>query len=731
MRSRKSRLMRNFFSLLSLSFLFIIPIFGQDDPNPNSPTPVLISEDDSIRALTESVGTSNKNSRLLQSKAFRLNSKINLFVTNVELMKDEGAGAFRIYAEADNGRKYRFPVVDFQPVNGQEWIYKITVLVRDELGFWEQPEENGDIFLQLTWRGLTSNRVKLGLGRTGGNLKETGNEVPTPLKNYARKPGSTEIPTSDYVGYRYSGDRIRFLEQATFGPTVELDQRIRRIGLRTWLAEQLEMQYPSVSNPYPDLPLVSTDTQVGCPTTLPTEERRVCVRDLYSMYPVQKWFFKEALYGEPQLRHRVAWALSQMWVISGVDTQQSSYMVAYHKILSKHAFGNYRDLMEEMTLNPGMGNYLDMVRSTRNNPNENYAREILQLFSIGLFMLNQDGTLQMSNNQPIPTYDQNTVNNFTKVFTGWGFCNNPTLPACPNAITGTVNYKDPMLLNQNNHDVTAKTLLSYPNAVNPTLPANQNGTTDMQQALDNIFNHPNVAPFVSRFLIQHLVTSDPTPAYVGRVAAKFNNNGFGVRGDLKTVIKTILLDPEARGDVKTDPNYGKLREPVLFTTNVLKQLNVRSADGTAQSDGVISSLPNSMGQNPFYAPTVFNYYSPDYIIPGTALNAPEFGLMTTGTSIARANVGNTLAYSRINVGQDAPNGTSIDLTEMTQLMQNDPTGNQLMDALNTRLLHGTMSASMRSTILPAVLAVSATTPAARAQAAIYLVVTSSQFQVQR
>jgi uncharacterized protein (DUF1800 family) len=451
------------------------------------------------------------------------------------------------------------------------------------------------------------------------------------------------------------------------------------------------------------------------------------------MYPVQNWFFKEAFYGNAQLKHRVAWALGQFWVISGVDTQQSSYMVAYHQLLSKNAFGNYRTLMNDITLNPAMGNYLDMVRSTRNNPNENFAREILQLFNIGLFMLNQDGTLQLDgDNQPIPTYDQTTVNNFTKVFTGWQLCET-TGASCPNRSTQGPNYKDPMLLNQNNHNIQTKTLLDYPGAVSKDIPANLNGNVELQMALDNIFYHPNVAPFVSRILIQHLVTSDPTPAYVGRVAAVFNNNGSGVRGDLKAVVRQILLDPEARGNQKTDPNYGKLREPVQLATNLLRHFGVRSASpGTSQSDGYINPQVSGMGQNTFYSPTVFNYYSPDYVVPGPGLNGPEFNILNTGTAISRTNFVNTMVYSQIGGGStNAPLGTSINLAEMQALAAADTTSNRLLDALNTKMLHGTMTAQNKATIMSAVQALPSTDPLGRARAAIYLIATSSQYQVQR
>lgn len=718
MKSRKSRFCWQLVSVGLAIFLAAFPIFADVDPNPNSPTPVLISEPNSLRALAVPAnkifgGYLSKG----RAKAFAPNSTVTIFVTNLDLMTGEGANAFSVYVEDSKGRKYLFPVLDIQPVKGQEWIYALSVRLTDELGFWENPTFGEDVLIGVAWRGLVSNRLRLGIGGTGGAIKDDAGAVQTPARTSPPKT-IDNVPEPDYVGYLYSGDRTRFMEQATFGPTPALDTEIRRLGLRTWLAMQFDEPYPT--NPYPNLALMPTNVQPTCDAT--------CLRDFYSMYPVQNWFFKEAFYGRAQLRHRVAWALSQLWVISGVDTQQASYMFAYHQKLSQDAFGNYRDLMYDMSLNPGMGNYLDMARNTKNNPNENYAREVMQLFNIGLFMLNQDGTVQTdASGNPIPTYDQTTVTNLTKVFTGWNFCNT----GCPNSAPGVTNYKDPMVLNQSNHDTTAKTLLSYPGAVNQTIAANQNGATELNQALDNIFYHPNVAPFVSRILIQNLVTSSPTPAYVGRVAAVFSDNGSGVRGDLKAVVRAILLDPEARGDVKTDPNYGKLREPVQLLTNLYRQFGVRSADGTGLSDGYVNQLISPAGQNTFNSPTVFNYYSPSYIIPGTSLNGPEFGILTTGTAIARTNFVNTAVFGRVNVGTNAPTGTSLYLADMQALVVADPTGNRLLDALNTKLMHGTMSAQMKNTILTAVQAVSATNTLQRAQTAIYLVATSSQYQVQR
>jgi uncharacterized protein (DUF1800 family) len=732
------------FILLSLA---IVP--AQEDPDPNSPTPILLSENDSTRALTSTIGKSKTSSRS-SARIFSPNQKVELFVTNIDLMDGEGANAFRVYIQDAKGREYRFPVIDFRPSDLQKGVFGVVVELRDDLHYWAEAPTDGDVLVRLSWRGLSSNRVRLALGATGGKIKDDPGAVPTPLSAVIDSTGSRggDGPTAELVGYKWSGDRMRFLEQATFGPTQALDTRIRRIGLRTWLAEQFEMPYPSALNPYPDIPLKSTDSTVlppaGCgpPPTPTTTEYQICIRDHYQMYPVQTWFFKEALYGEPQLRHRVAWSLSQIWVISGVDTQQSSWMIEYHQQLSKNAFGNWRTLMYDMTLNPGMGNYLDMLRSTKNNPNENYPREVLQLFNIGLFMLNQDGTVQTDGSgNPIPTYDQNTINNFTKVFTGWRDCRPADLNAsCPEVISGIPDYKDPMSLSTANHDVTAKTLLNYPGVTNQNIAACAGCTAaqiytyaynSLNQALDNIYNHPNVAPFVSKLLIQHLVTSDPTPAYVGRVAAVFNANRTNPT-QMKEVIRAILLDPEARGDVKTDPRYGKLREPVQLTTNLYRNFNVTDAAGTGRSDGDINRFPAGQGQNAFNPPTVFNYYPPNFIVPGTTLLAPEFGIFTTGTAIGRANIGNSIVFGQINVAlPNTPNGTKINLGDLQALAAADTTSNQLLDHLNTRMMHGTMSAQMKSTIMTAVNTVASTDTLGRARAAVYLIATSSQFQVQR
>jgi uncharacterized protein (DUF1800 family) len=272
-----------------------------------------------------------------------------------------------------------------------------------------------------------------------------------------------------------------------------------------------------------------------------------------------------------------------------------------------------------------------------------------------------------------------------------------------------------------------------------TLPANQTATRDLNDGLDNIFYHDNVGPFISKDLIQQLVTSNPKPEYVGRVAAVFNDNGAGVRGDLGAVLRAILLDPEARGDFKDDdPNYpyGKLREPAQVINNLLRAFPATSRDQTTQSDGYLNPQSVNMGQDIFKPPTVFSYFSPDNLLPGTTdVLAPEFQILTTGTAIKRANLLNTLVNPNgsadnygVNTGSNAPYGTKPDLSAAVALA-GDPAA--LVEYLNQLMLHGTMSNETRTSITNAVSTIAASNPLRRAKTAVYLVATSSQYQVQR
>lgn len=683
--------------------------------------PILISQPDSTRALTAKMSRKGYD---FSARTFPAsgNTRITFFVTNLELLPNEGANAFRVDAQDSRGFRYPLQIISFEPTAERPWVYALTIKLHGLM------QNVGDVLVRANWRGVSSNRVRVSIGFTSEKPDDDAGAIPTPMPE---KP-PTKNQLQNIASLPWVGDRVRFIEQATFGANSDLETRLRRVGISTWLNEQMEekrdaggaIRYSTF--PYPNLTLQ--------PTAPPTSCTGNCLRDNYSMYPIQKWFFREALYGEDQqLRRRVSWALSQIWVVSGRETIQPSRMLPYIQILDRNAFGNYRDLMREMTLNPAMGNYLDMAISTRQNPNENYAREILQLFSVGLYMLNQDGTIERDGQgNPIATYDQSVVNGFTKVFTGWTFCGQ----GCPNSQPGIVNFRDQMVLTANNHDTTQKQVLNYPSAVS-IIPAGLTADQDFEQALDNIFYHPNVAPFVGKILIQQLVTSNPTPAYVGRVSAVFNDNGQGIRGDLKAVVRAILTDPEARGNLKTDPDYGHLREPVLFVTNILRPLSPTAntnANGicNGQSDGVLNSATIVLDQDVFNSPSVFNYYPLTYTLQNTDLHAPEFGIFSTGTALKRPNFVNQMVFGNgITLTSDAPCGTKINLSRWQSLASADSSGALLVDTLNTEIMHGSISPTVRGHILTAVQAVAPTDSLKRARTAFYLVATSPQFQVQR
>ena len=725
--------------------------FAVEDENYESSDPVLISRPDSIAALTANPGVWSGALPKGGSGVFAPGARVVVFVTNVELLPDENHNAFRVFAEDAGGKQYRLTVEGIRPLRLQNWIYGLTLRLHDANGFNGQPPP-GELLLRVAWRGNTSNRVLLNAG-AGAKIQNLAGLIPT--------PAPTTAPLAVAARQSTGGDRKRFMEQATFGPTNALDSRLRQVGIRRWIDEQFYKPYPTI--PYPNHPLVSGDANAACGGVFGTSpEVDLCHRTI-GTYPIRNWTVQESLYGEAQLRRRMSWALHQIWVVASPTVYQQRWLQEYIEILDRNAFGNYRDLMYEMTLSPAMGEYLDMVRSTRQTPNENYPRELLQLFSIGLYELNQDGTLKLDGQgNRIATYDQDKIDQFTKVFTGWTHCNNGGNPACPNAVVGAPNFVDPMYLaNPNNHDQTAKSLFNYPGAPNPTIAACANCTTDdarrayatdsLNKTLDNIFYHPNVAPFISKLLIQHFVTSDPSPAYVARVAAAFNNNGANARGDMKAVVRAILLDPEARGSRKTEPAYGKLREPFQYLTNFLRSFGVRAAAfavnvGPAtppafcqgRSDGVFDWMPREMGQNLLQSPTVFNYFPPDYVVPGTDILGPEFALANTGSSFARNNhilnfaFGDGVWFQQPTTAVPypyVPCGTAIDRTEAIAQATADPTGNRLIEWLNTKMMHGTMSEQMKTKIRTAIsFNVSAEN---KAKQAIYLIASSSQYQIQK
>ena len=518
----------------------------------------------------------------------------------------------------------------------------------------------------------------------------------------------------------HRAEAIRFLEQATWGPTDADVGAVLGQGVLSWLAAQ----YAAAPSTYPNslFPLWPPDTPNSCDSN--------CQRDNYSSYRLQNRFFTNALYGPDQLRQRVAWSLHKLVVVSEETLPYPFQVAPYLRAIDLNAFGNYRDILYQETLNAAMGEYLNMDTSTKYDPNENYAREVMQLFSIGTELLNQDGTTQNDANGPLPTYNQAVIDEFKRVYTGW-YVDQVTCPA-PNSGDMCDDWVSPMSFDPTLHDTDAKTLFNGFPGGPVVLAAGQTGDQDLNQAIDTIFQHPNVAPYVARELIHSLVTSNPSSEYVERVAGFFNDDGTGVRGKLWAVVKAILLDPEARTE-PTDPVYGHLREPALYVNNVLRAFHAMSADRTTQSDGNLEPFTRDMGQKIWKPPTVFSYFPQGYFAPPASAGVlgPEFGIMNSQTSLKRANFVDTMTFEggvAADPGNDFPLGTSLDFSELMLL---SPSADNLVDRLNRLLLHGTMSDELRASIVAAVGAYDVSDPIDRAYQALYLVAVSSQYQVER
>jgi uncharacterized protein (DUF1800 family) len=486
----------------------------------------------------------------------------------------------------------------------------------------------------------------------------------------------------------------RFLEQAAFGPTPGDAAHVQTVGLPTWLTEQFNMAQVSNYN-------VITSEQEGMPAH----------------------FLTMAVSNPDQLRQRVAFALSQIFVTSINKLIWNGNMILYQNMLLADAFTNYRQIMADVTLSPAMGQYLDTANNAMANPaagsvaNENYARELMQLFTIGTQMLNQDGTVQLdAHNLPIATYSQFTITEFARVYTGWTYA---PAPGKPVEWGSYISGYGPMVPYAPEHDSSSKQLLNGFES-----PAGITPQQDLNNALDNIFNHPNVGPFVGRQLIQHLVKSNPSPAYVSRVAAAFNNNGTGVRGDMRAVITAIFTDPEARANDEGGNDQladGHLQEPGLFLAGM-----VRAFGGQMNDQNYYASELASMGQDIFTPPSVFNYYSPTYVVPGTTLSGPEFEIHTPNNAIVRANEVEGLFFS----GWQNPvltygPGTTVDVTAFVPLASN-PT--LLVNALDLTLTHGVMPAAMKTAIVNAV-AADTLGAVNQVQTACYLILTSNYYNV--
>jgi len=440
-------------------------------------------------------------------------------------------------------------------------------------------------------------------------------------------------------------------------------------------------------------------------------------------------WFRNALWGDDQLRQRVAFALSEIMVVSQLGALQARpFAVAdYYDMLAENAFGNYRDLIEKVTLHPAMGVYLSMLGNEKPNPalnirpDENYARELMQLFSIGLVQLNIDGTVALDGNtQPIPTYNQEIIEGFAHVFTGWTWRGSPSFGS--GRVPVSSQYF-PMEHWPEFHDTGEKMLLD-----GTVLPAGQSGEQDLADALDNIFNHANVGPFVAIRLIQRLTTSNPSPGYVRRVAEVFNDNGFGVRGDLGAVVKAILLDPEASPSMAMEID-GKLKEPLLRLTQLFKAYNASSASGRYPLVGSYILF----GQGPLQSPSVFNFFSPFFAPPGEIRNsnlvAPELEIATEYLSTQYTNY---MFFQAFGLNHTNENLDEDDIfINFQEEMEVAADINALINMVAGKLLGGEMSDTLRTEITGMLERIPETDTAIRAAEVIYFITTSPEYAYQR
>ncbi len=527
----------------------------------------------------------------------------------------------------------------------------------------------------------------------------------------------------------------RFLTQSTFGPRATDIEQLREVGYQAWLGAQLALP-ASRHRPY-----LEAQAAIGL--------------DVYQNSRQEAWWL-HAMTAPDQVRQRVAFALSELLVVSdrsGAIEGAPIAMANYYDLLVTGAFGNYRTLLEQVTLNPVMGHYLSMFRNrkpdvaTNVRPDENYAREIMQLFSVGLVRLNADGTVMMSGGQPIPTYTQDTIRGFAHVFTGWNWANCPGTDSgqwwqweyCPSGPVDWPNpgwdayWLQPMAPWQSYHaSEGSKQLLDYPGVALPggVLAAGGSAQSDLAAALDNLFAHPNVAPFVSRHLIKRLVSSNPSPAYVGRVAAVFNNNGSGVRGDLGATVRAVLLDAEARSVPTLASNRGKLREPLLRLTHLWRVLDARADDGRYRE----WNPDYYLGQAALRSPSVFNFFLPDYRPPGElsalGLDAPEFQI-TTDTTIASVatGLGAKVYWGWRGNGQTAED-VVVDLAPELALAA-DPL--RLVDRYDLLFMSRTMSPFMFDTLVTYIGSLPNTTSGRRerVQNAVWLIMSSPEYAIER
>ena len=596
---------------------------------------------------------------------------------------------------------------------------------------------------EKTCRGATLARhTRVACGALAASLV-----LPLPACGGAKE--DEPVPVAELPASR--SEAARFLTQSTFGPTSASIDRVMAIGYSRWIDEQLAL--PPTSH------RAFWDTQdAAVKAANPTNTSATIGAD-----GIYNSFWRQAVAGDDQLRQRMAFALSQIFVISLQDSGVSGQPRAvahYLDMLGEKGLGNYRDLLESVSLHPMMGTYLTSMRNRKADPrtgrvpDENYAREVMQLFSIGLQELNPDGTPKAVNGAPKETYGPADIAGLAKVFTGWSW-------ACGDLSNGC--FSNGSVNNVSDPERWTKPMVGYPqyhateekNFLGTTIAAQ--GTADpaasLKTALDALYNHPNVGPFIGKQLIQRFVTSSPSPGSVAAAAAAFNNNGSGVRGDMKAVLKAVLLHPEAR--VVSDRS-GKIREPILRLSALLRAFGYASDSGNYRV-GNTDNTGSSLGQTALRSPTVFNFYRPGYVAPGTqaaaaGLVAPEMALAHETSAAGYVN------YIRDGVGSGfgasasvVVNGNTVtrrDLqpdfsAELALADRNPPT--ELVQLVNEKLMGGEMPDALKNEIVTAVGAI--TVPALnstgsnqssidtakrnRVNATVFLTMVSPEFQVQK
>lgn len=531
--------------------------------------------------------------------------------------------------------------------------------------------------------------------------------APAPAPAPAPPPAG---PTAD--------EAARFLTQATFGPTDSEIAKVQSIGYSAWIDEQFALPAS------PQLPYVQANYD---PLLFGA-----------NFNWVQDSFWQQAIPAADQLRQRVKFALSELVVISaenGFIASTPDGLANYADVLGQHTFGNYRQLIEAVSTSPMMGNYLSHLSNKKASamtgavPDENYAREVMQLFTIGLTQLNIDGTPALVNGQPVETYSNADITGIARVFTGWSWAATGVTEQefRGNSITDSQRNIKPMKVYPQHHETGSKVFLGL------TIPAGTSGEQSLTLALDRLFNHQNLCPFVGKQLIQRFVTSNPSAAYTGRVATACVNNGQGVRGDMKAIIRAILLDAEARDASKiNDPQFGKVREPVLRLSNWARCFKATSTSGNWTIRN-LDSASSSLGQQPWRAPSVFNFFRPGYVPPNTAiatagLVAPEFQLI--GETAVAGYTNYMQNVIQFGAGTGATRDVQPNYASDIALAGN---ADVLLDRVNRCLMYGTMDTTLRNDLRTAINAIAMTGngPTNRVYTAILLTMASPDYLVQK